>query len=147
MAILGIVVAGMLSFFATLQKTTVRQTSRGQALDDIRLVMERVTKEARQMTGLRAGSSASVLDMDTYANGVAERITYTASGTTLTRSVNGATALTVLSGITSTTVFAYTPSVSAPTDITITLVAHPTHYATDSATVSLTSEVELRNLR
>ena len=146
MAILMIVVTGMLGFFATLQKTTVRQTARGQALDDVRLVMERLTKETRQMSAIRSASGASVLDMDTYEDGVARRVTYTASGTTLTRSVNGGTALTVLRRLTTTSLFTYSPSVATPTDITIVLTARPEHYVSDAATVSLESEVKLRNL-
>lgn len=145
MALLMIVMTAFLTFFSTLQRTSVRQIARGQANDDVRVVMQRMTKEMRQLSTLRAGSGPSVLDMDTFVDGVAKRITYTASGEVLTRAVDGGAALVVLERLTTTNVFTYAPSLAAPTDITIFLQIRSEKFKADQALISLTSEVKLRN--
>lgn len=145
MFVMGIVIAGVLAVFTSVQKNTVRQTARAQAVDELRLVMDRLTRETRQASVIRTTSGPSLLDMDTYVNGVAHRVTYTASGTNLTRAVDGGTALTVLQRLVSTSLFTYTP-VRAPTGIEVALRIRPEHFQVDTATVSLSSEVKLRNL-
>lgn len=134
----------MLTFFVSVQRTTTRQEQRSHTTDDVRLAMDRITKEVRQAETIRSGSSTSVLDMDTFINGVATRVTYTASGTTLTRTV-GSTTQTVLTRLSSITPFAYTPSVTAPTLIGVTLQARTQTSTAEAAIVSLTSDVRLRN--
>lgn len=145
MAILMIVVTAMLSVFSVLQRTSVRHASREQAIGDVRFVLERMTKEARQLTAVRTGSGPAILDMDTYVNGTVKRITYTASGATLTRAVDGAAPVAVLSNLRSLSLFTYSPSVSAPTDLRVDIRVRPRLFSSDDATVALTSEVQLRN--
>ena len=140
-----IVITAMYTLFAVVQRTTVRQDSRNQVVNEIGLALERLTKDARQATKIYGDSSASVLHIDTYDNGTAITVTFAASGTTLTRTVGAGSAQTLLDGLTSTSLFTYSPSVGTATDITITVNAKPTHYANDAAVVSLTSQVRLRN--
>lgn len=145
MAILLAVSTAMLTTFTVAQRTTARNAARGEAMGELRVVMQRLTKEARQTAVVRAGSGASALDMDTYVNGTPRRITYTASGTTLTRSVDGGAAITVLERLTGISLFSYEPSVADPTDIKISLEVVSKTFAVDDARTRLEAEVELRN--
>jgi prepilin-type N-terminal cleavage/methylation domain-containing protein len=144
-ALMAIIVAALTTLFTSVQRSTVRQETRGRALDDIRLAMEQVTKDARQAQDVRTGSSASVLDMDTFVNGVATHVVYTASGTTFTRTV-GSVTTTLLTKVASTSVFTYVPSLSSPTLISITLQVRPAQFPYDTSVVSLTSDARLRNV-
>lgn len=143
MALMALVVTSMVTLFSSIQRTTIRQEQRGATTEEIRLAMDRITKDARQAEGFRSGSSASVLDMDTYVNGIATRVIYTASGATLTRTVGSATR-TLLARLSSTSLFTYAPSVASPTLVRVTIQAGTSAVA-GTATVSLTSDVRLRN--
>ena len=139
-----IVMGAILTSFEVVQKASVRESSRSEETDRVRLAMEQMTKEVRQAADIRAGSSASFLDLDTYINGVAIHVSYTASGTTLKRSANGVT-LTLLERLSTTSIFTYDPSVTAPSVVTITLQDSPQYFKTDSTLITLTSEVKIRN--
>jgi len=145
MMIFSIALAAMLTLFSGVERTAARQASRAEVNDQIRVAMDRLTKDLRQAETVRAGSSVSLLDMDTYINGVEHRVTYAISGTDLTRSVDGATAITMLERLQSTTLYAYSPDVSDPSVVTITLISRPERYSGDVVAVTLTSEVQLRN--
>ena len=99
--LLMIVMTAILTSFEVVQKASVRESSRSEEMDTVRLAMEQMTKEIRQATDVRAGSSASFLDIDTYLNGVATHISFTATGTTLKRTAKGVT-LTLLSRLSTT---------------------------------------------
>lgn len=142
--LLMIVMTSILTAFEVIQKASVRESSRSEESDQVRLAMEQITKEVRQASDVRAGSSGSYLDVDTYINGVATHISYLASGSTLTRTVNGQT-LTLLERLATSNIFAYDPSVTTPSVITVTLEASPQYFKTDPALVTLTSEIKLRN--
>ena len=90
--------------------------------------MEQITKEVRQAADVRAGSSASFLDIDTYLNGTAIHVSYSASGTTLTRTANGVT-LTLLRRLTTTSLFSYDPSVTDPSVVVTHTSPPPTAIA------------------
>jgi type II secretory pathway pseudopilin PulG len=139
-----IVLTAILTAFTVVQRASVRESARSEESDAVRIAMERMTKEVRQAIDVRAGSSATFLDIDTYINGIETRISYTASGTTLTRTAGGQTT-TLLDRLASTSVFTYDPDVSNPSVVTITLGASPEFYKTDSTVITLTSEVKLRN--
>ncbi|MGZ4206933.1 MAG: PilW family protein [Actinomycetota bacterium] len=142
--LLLVVMTSILTSFESIQKTSVRETARSEESDQVRLAMERVSKEVRQAIDVRAGSSTSFLDVDTYIEGVETHVSYTASGTTLKRTANGQT-LTLLERLSSTNVFAYDPDVNTPSVVTITLVAKPEFFQSDSGLITLTSEIQLRN--
>jgi type II secretory pathway component PulJ len=143
-SLLMIVITAILTGFEVVQKASIRESARSEESDQVRLAMEQMTKEVRQAVGVRAGCSASFLDIDTYLNGVATHVSFTASGTTLQRTANGIT-LTLLDRLTTTSLFTYDPSVTTPSVITITLQASPQYFKTDATTITLTSEVKLRN--
>src|SRR5438067_1725111 len=83
------VLVSILSVFSVIQRASVRESARSQESDQVRLAMERLSKEIRQAEDVRAGSSASHLDIDSFVNGTATHIVYNASGTTITRTANG----------------------------------------------------------
>jgi len=144
--ILSLVVASMLTFFGSLQRTAAREASRSEATDAIRVAMDRMTKDIRQAIDIRAGSGAAFIDMDTFIDGVQHRIAYDASvGNKLTRRIDGGTATTMLERLTSTALFVYAPDALDPSVITVTLVARPEKFSQDVSDVTLTSEVKLRN--
>lgn len=142
--LLMIVITAILTSFEVVQKASVRESSRSEETDKVRLAMEQMTKEIRQAADVRAGSSASFLDVDTYLNGVATHVSYTATGTTLNRTANGVT-LPLLDRLSTTSLFTYDPSVTAPSVITITIQDSPQYFKTDSTLITLTSEIQLRN--
>jgi type II secretory pathway pseudopilin PulG len=142
--LLLMVMVSILSVFSVIQRASVRESARSQESDQVRLAMERLSKEIRQADTVRAGSGASYLDIDSYVNGAATHIVYSASGSLLTRTANGSTT-TVLERLSATSIFAYDPDVTNPSVITITLGAKPEFYNTDPTVVTLSSEVQLRN--
>ena len=91
--ILLVAVTAMLTSFTVAQRTTVRQEARDRVTGELRQVMQRITKEIRQSSVVNPGSGPSILVINTYVDGVATQVTYTASGTTLTRSAAGTTRL------------------------------------------------------
>lgn len=146
-SVLLVVLTSMATFFNVIQRTSMRQDKRNEVTDNMRLAMERITKEIRQATAIRDGSGGSLLDFDTYVDGTATHLTYTAAGTTLSRTVSGH-AQTLLTGLTTVTgVFTYSPGITNATDVTIDLHARPTRFSTDPTAVELTSQVRLRNRR
>lgn len=146
-AILLAVTSAMLGTFTVAQRTTARNAARAESLGELRVVVQRLTKEARQAKLVRAGSSVSRLDIDTYINGAPRRVTYEATGTTLTRAVDGGAAIVVLERLTNTSIFRYAPSLEDATDIAMTVTVQPQTFDSDGARVSLSAEVEMRNRR
>jgi Tfp pilus assembly protein PilW len=139
-----IVATAMYTLFAVVQRTTIRQDARNQVTGEMRIAMERLTKEIRQASVVHADSTDAVLHIDTYENDVATTTTWTAAGTTLTRT-EGTSSQLLVDGLLSTSIFAYSPTTTGATDITITLRARPKNYSTDPAVVELVSQVRLRN--
>jgi type II secretory pathway component PulJ len=144
-ALLMLVVASMLTLFNGVQKTAAREQSRSETNDQLRLAMERLAKDIRQADAVRAGSTTSTIDLDTFASGVPTRVTWAVSGATLTRAVDGGTPITIVERVQQAEAFTYTPTITDPTVVTITLVAKPLKFSADPVTVTLTSEVTLRN--
>jgi type II secretory pathway pseudopilin PulG len=140
--LLLIVVGSLLTVFESVQRTQVFAQERSQTLDDMRIAIERVTKEARQATSVTSTSDADTLDMETYINGTSTHVVYATSGDDLTRTV-GSSTVTILTNLDSTSIFAYTPSAESAQVITITLDVHPARRP--DTVLSLTSEVRLRN--
>lgn len=143
--VLGLVVGAMLSAFSSIQRAAARESSRSQTTDELRLAMDRMTKDIRQAIEIRAGSGLSYLEMDTFIDGVQARVIYDAtSGTHLTRSVDGSS-VRLLERLQSTDVFLYAPEVLDATVVTITLVSKPEKFSADQSDVTLISKVQLRN--
>lgn len=144
--IMGLVTASMLTFFATIQRTAARESSRSETTDALRVAMDRMTKDIRQATFIRPGAAASYLDMDTFINGVSHRVTYDAgAGNRLTRSIDGGGEVILVERLQTTALFSFAPNTVTPSVITVTIVSRPETFARDQADVTLTSEVKLRN--
>ena len=142
MMLLLVIVGSLLTVFESVQRTQMFTQERSQTLDDMRVALSRITKEARQASSVAPTSTASKLDLQTYVNGVATQVVYEAAGSTLTRTAGGSAA-PILSNLNSTVVFTYAPAVTQTQVVTITLNVHPVRRP--DTVVSLTSEVRLRN--
>jgi hypothetical protein len=80
---------------------------------------------------------------DTYIQGVKHRVAYTASGTTLTRKVDGGTAVTLLTNLANTTIFTYQTDGNLLLQVTVLLTINQT---SGEGTLNLQSDVQTRNL-
>jgi hypothetical protein len=141
-----IVLLAAFDSFDTISKSQAYQADRTQNLDDMRGVLNRMTKDLRQATSVdEAASTASTITFTTYIDGVVTPVVYTASGNTLTRKVGTNNAFVVLDNLANTDVFTYV----AATDVTgvqwveIELQVHPAR--SPDTTLVLQSEVNLRN--
>lgn len=144
-AVMGLVVASMLSLFAGVQRTAARETSRSQTTDQVRVALDRIAKDVRQALSIDPSSTGSLLEMQTLIDGVEHTVAYDGTGANLlTRSVDG-TEVTLLERMTITTVFTYSPDVLDPSVVTIHVTARPEKFSQDAAEISLSSEVKLRN--
>jgi hypothetical protein len=125
-----------------MQKSESYVADRTSSLDAMRISMSRMTRELRQGSAIVGTPSASDLSVDTFIDGVQHEVHYVASGTALTRSVDGGAATPLQNDLASTNVFTY--SDDAPGIVTVTLVVKPEK--APNTTVSLESEVRLRNM-
>jgi prepilin-type N-terminal cleavage/methylation domain-containing protein len=112
-AILLLIVTATMSVLVAGQRVTSFSTRRGQTLDDVRLAMDRLTKDLRQATRFNTTFTASGsgswtghdLDFLTYtvaSPNVPVRVRWWVAGTTLRRQEGGtgAPTLTILEGVT-----------------------------------------------
>lgn len=144
--LLMVVVGSVMGMYQTMQRSSVRQQARSEALDHLRVAMERMTKDIRQAVDIRDASGPSYLEMDTYVNGVEQRVEYDAtSGTELVWRTPG-TELTLLTQLSSSSIFTYAPDVGTATVVTITLGVRPERFLGDTDVIDLVSEVQLRNV-
>src|SRR5438128_826572 len=105
-ALLLIVLVAILSTFESVSNAQAFQADRTQNLDQMRGVLNRMTKDLRQATTVdEAASTASTITFSTAINGVSTQIVYAASGTTLTRKIGSGTAFVVLKNLASTSIF------------------------------------------
>ena len=144
-ALLMLVTAAMLASFATMQRTAARESSRSEAADQVRLTMERMSKEIRQAVDIYPTSTVDYLEMDTYVEGTVQHVIYDARvDNILTRTIDGST-ITLLERLDVTAVWTYSPDVTDPSVINVSLIAKPEKFKHDVATIELESEVQLRN--
>ncbi len=142
-AVLTLVVGSLLNVFVSAQRSQSYVTDRSEALDNLRLGMDRMSKEIRQATVVSAASTSTTLTITTYVNGVSEIVTWRVSGSTLERVAPSGTVLAVLSRVVAGPVFTYSPSVAGPLVIRVLLRMTPPK--SPSTTLELTSEIRLRN--
>jgi len=143
MMLLFIIVGSLLTVFESVQRTAGFTQARVESTDQMRLAIERLTKELRQATSITSTSTATTLDMQTYINGVQTHVVYASTGATLSRT-SGATTTIVMNDLDSTSVFAYAPSAAAAQVVTITFSVRPKQRP--DTVLNLTSEVRLRNM-
>lgn len=143
-SILLVVLLATFASFESVSKAQAYQANRTQTLDEMRGVLNRMTKDLRQATTVDdAVSTASTITFTTYINGVDTDVVYTAAGSTLTRKVGTASAFTVMSHLADTNLFSYVSAGSGVQWVEMTLRVTPTGYPT--TTLVLNSEVNLRN--
>jgi hypothetical protein len=142
-ALFLLVMGVVFSMLVGAQRSEAFESGRGQALDDMTVTMDRMTKDLRQATSVVGTPTASHIEMMTYDNGVLQDVMYNATGTTLTRTEGGQLSIQQ-QGLASTDVFNYVPSTTTPQDVQIALVVAPPNLP--STTVTLDGEVHLRNL-
>jgi hypothetical protein len=135
--------------YATLDevmRSEAYSADRSAALDDMRLTLNRMTRELRQASAVNEVTSTdSRIEFDSYGGGASRHVVYTVSGTNLTRSVNGGAAVRVLQRLVAPGIFTYVnaPPVPGAQWVRINLQVHPKH--TPETVLVLDSEVNLRN--
>ena len=143
-ALLGIVLGGLLTVFESVQRSATFVQERSQTLDEMRVALDQMTKEIRQAQVVKTNSTASHLEMTSYVLGVQKTIVYDATGSTLTRSINGATAAPIQKNLSSTSLFTYTLDAGGVIQlVSLQLDVHPVRRP--NTNVVLTSEVRIRN--
>jgi prepilin-type N-terminal cleavage/methylation domain-containing protein len=136
-----VVIAAAFTMFATAIHSQPRDTTKIAAMQQARTTVDRITRELRQGLEVVPSAptpSASQLAVVTYvkqatcggaaaSTSIPCRVTYSCSGTTCTRVVaqpSGSApgpAVTVASGLSSTNVFTYSPSVADPSYVGVSL--------------------------
>jgi hypothetical protein len=140
--VLGVIYAS----FDGVMKSEAYSSDRTSALDDMRLALNRMTRELRQASAVNEPvSTSSRIEFDSYGGGASRHVVYQVTGTDLTRSVNGGSATTVLRRVVSPDVFVYVdaPPVPGAQWVRINLQVHPRR--TPDTVLVLDSEVNLRN--
>ena len=146
--------------FAT--RTQPRVSERAAQLQEGRTMLEQVTREVRQgeaVTGATASSLQILTRVHAGSCGAAQsatapaitcRVMYSCTTTACQRTVRNpdgtgtAPTRTMLSGISSSSVFSYSPSAADPTYVGVTLV-YPSTTASDGEAVTLSDGSALRN--
>jgi type II secretory pathway pseudopilin PulG len=146
-----LVVAISVTVFTAAVRTQPGLNKRDDAISQARTTMERLTRELRQGSAVLT-ATASQLAFVTYVHSatcggaysnssMACRVTYTCSGTSCSRveakpdGTSPGSAFTVVSGLSSTNVFNYSPNTTSPTYIGATLV-FPGQNGGDAITLS-----------
>lgn len=141
-----VVLGAVLQSVDTGVRTEAGHRARSEALDEIRLAMNRLTKDARQAVWVAPTSGASRLEMSTLLNGAAHDVVYELVGTTLQRSVDGGPATPLVSRVVSgTDTFTYDPDPAAATPGMIGIAITLEPRGLDDSDVTLTTRVYLRN--
>ena len=144
--LLLIVLVAVLSTFESVSNAQAFQADRTQNLDEMRGVLNRMTKDLRQATTVdETASTATTITFSTAINGVSTQIVYTASGTTLTRKIGSGTAFTVLKHLASTSIFTYVSADSVTGIQWVGMNLQVTPARLPNTTLVLDSEVNLRN--
>jgi hypothetical protein len=145
-ALLLIVLGVIYAALDGVMKSEAYSSDRTTALDDMRITLNRMTRELRQASAVdEPASTASRIEFDSYGGGASRHVVYQVSGTDLTRSVNGGSAVTVLRGLAAPQIFTYVsaPPVPGAQWVRINLQVHPER--TPETVLVLDSEVNLRN--
>jgi type II secretory pathway component PulJ len=145
-SLLLIVLGVIFSALDDVMNVQAYDSERTNSLDSMRLTLNTMTRELRQASSIdETTSTPSHIDFESYGRTGARHVVYNASGTTLTRQVNGGSAVTILTGLASTSLFTYVtaPPVPGAQWVQINVRVRPKH-SPDTVLV-LDSEVNLRN--
>ena len=146
-ALLMLVLLSVFSALDNVSGAQAYQADRTQNLDNMRGVLNKMTKELRQATAVSDPpvSTASSITFSTSINGVSTQIVYTATGGNLTKKVGTATAFTALKNLANTNIFGYVSAdkVTGIQWVSIELSVKPARHP--DTTLVLNSEINLRN--
>lgn len=142
-SILMVVIVSLLGVFISAQRSQAYVADRAQTLDDLRIAMDRLTKELRQATVVASGATATSISVQTYIAGATETIGWAKTGETLYRTDDWGGNIPLLAPVTNSDIFTYSPSADEPLVITVRLETRPR--SSPDILLELTSEVRLRN--
>jgi hypothetical protein len=140
--VLGVIYASL----DEVTKSEAYSADRTQSLDDMRITLNRMTRELRQASAVNESTSTgSRNEFDTYGGGSTRHVVYNVAGSSLTRAVNGGTPTTVLRGLSSPNLFVYVaaPPIPGAQWVRVNLQVRPKR--TPDTVLILDSEVNLRN--
>ena len=144
--LLLLVITAALSSLESVTNAQAFQVDRSESLTSMRITLNRMTKELRQATEVdTAASSSSAITFTTYVGGVTHTLTYRASGTVLTRAIDGGTAISVLNHIASTSLFTTVAGSTAADIQWVRISLRVTATKGADTVLALDSEVNLRN--
>ena len=147
LAVMGVIVAATMSVLFSVYKQTGVVLNRRDVLGQGQIAMQQMTKQFRQATAINS-SSATALSVQTFTGtGAAHQIAWRTSGSSapynLQKQEDGGPFTTVLTSLTSPNIFpAY---VDSDLDGTVDQLRIELSLGTKTATVVLTSDVQMRN--
>lgn len=145
MTVMTVVIVSLLGVFMSAQRSQAFASDRSQTIDDIRVAMNRITKEVRQASRIDPASTSSNLTMQTFVDGVSQTVTWRVNvpALRLERVDAAGNVVPVLQRLVLTSPFTYSPSAAEPVVVLVRLRARP---RTSPGTVlELQSELQLRN--
>lgn len=145
-ALLLLVIVSVLGAFEQISTSQAFQADRTAAIDDMRNVLNKMTRDLRQATDITdCGTDSSSVSFTTYVNGTPTPVAYSMSGTNLQRTEGTGSAFTVLKNMASDQIF----TCKSATDVTgvqwVDIDLQVTPRKLPTTTLELTSEVNLRN--
>jgi len=147
LAVMGVIVAATMSVLFSVYSQTGIVLNRRDVLGEGQIAMQQMTKQFRQATAINS-SSATSLSVETFTGpGDAHQIAWQTSGSSapysLQKQTDGGPFTTVLTSLTTNTIFpAY---VDTDLDGIVDQVRIELSLGTKTATVVLTSDVQMRN--
>jgi prepilin-type N-terminal cleavage/methylation domain-containing protein len=142
--LLTIVIVATLSTMWSIQRSEAYTRGRTAAMDNMRISLNRISKDLRQAGDFNATPTPNHLDVDTYINGAAHRVVYDVNAGTLTRQLDGGAAVIMHKELTEDDIFQYPEDdLDTPDTILIQMVVKPSNLPDTRLTLS--SEVQLRN--
>lgn len=147
LAVMGVIVAATMTVLFSVYKETGVVLNRRDVLGEGQIAMQQMTKQFRQATAINS-SSATALSVQTFTGaGIAHQVAWRTSGSSapysLQKQTDGGPFTTVLTSLSSPNIFpAY---VDSDLDGNVDQVRIELSLGTKTATVVLTSDVQMRN--
>ena len=142
--LLTIVIVATLSTMWSIQRSEAYTRGRTAAMDNMRISLNRISKDLRQASDFNATPTSNHLDVDTYVDGATHRVVYDVNAGTLTRQLDGGNAVIMHKELTEDDIFHYPEDdLETPDTILIQMVVKPSNLPDTRLTLS--SEVQLRN--
>jgi prepilin-type N-terminal cleavage/methylation domain-containing protein len=151
MSLLSLVMVIILSSLWTVQKSETFTRGREAAIDNMRISLNRISRDLRQATTFASAPTPSHVDFYTYVNGTTAHVVYDVSAGVITRQLNGGGKVAMHKELTDNNIFTYCSDVCTgspadarlPDTVDIELVVQPSNLPKTQLTLS--AEVQLRN--